>query len=76
MSAITIPDVLGRFIVTTLTFEEPVILDGKELDAANSPYAIIGLTISNAVERWLRHPGSNAHFSPNAADSHLVSRVG
>ena len=49
MSAIAIPDVLGRFIITTLTFEELASLDGKELDAANSPYAVIGLTISKAV---------------------------
>ena len=49
MSAITIPDVLGRFIVTTLTFEELASLDGMELGAANSPYAVIGLTISKAV---------------------------
>ena len=32
MSAIVIPDVLGRFIITTLTFEELASLDGKELD--------------------------------------------
>ena len=49
MSAITTPDVLGRFIVTTLPFEELASLDGKELGAANSPYAVIGLTISKAV---------------------------
>jgi hypothetical protein len=49
MSAIAIPDVLGRFIVTTLTFEELASIDGEELGAANSPYAVIGLTISKAV---------------------------
>ena len=49
MSAIAIPDVLGRFIVTTLTFEELASLDGKELGTANSPYAVIGLSISKAV---------------------------
>ena len=49
MSAIAIPDVLGRFIVTTLTFEELASLDGKELATANSPYAVIGLSISKAV---------------------------
>ena len=49
MSAIAIPDVLGRFIVTTLTFEELASINGEELGAANSPYAVIGLTISNAV---------------------------
>ena len=32
MSAIVIPDLLGRFIITTLTFEELASLDGKELD--------------------------------------------
>jgi hypothetical protein len=32
MSAIVIPDVLGRFIITSLTFEELASLDGKELD--------------------------------------------
>ena len=49
MSAIANPDILGRFIITTLTFEELASLDGKELGAANSPYAVIGLTISKAV---------------------------
>jgi hypothetical protein len=49
MSAIAIPDVLGRFIITTLTFEELASIDGNELDAANSTYAVIGLTISKAV---------------------------
>ena len=49
MSAIAIPDVLGRFIVTTLTFEELASLNGRELGAANNPYAVIGLTISKAV---------------------------
>ena len=49
MSAIADPDILGRFRITTLTFEELACLDGKELGAANSPYAVIGLTISNAV---------------------------
>jgi hypothetical protein len=49
MSAVTTSDVLGRFIVTTLTFEELASLDGKELGAANSPYGVIGLTISKAV---------------------------
>ena len=32
MSAVVIPDVLGRFIITTLTFEELASLDGKEPD--------------------------------------------
>ena len=32
MSAIVIPDLLGRFIITTLTFEELASLDGKEPD--------------------------------------------
>ena len=59
MSAITIPDVLGRFIVTTLTFEELAGLDGKELGAVNSPYAVIGLTISNAVVK----ANANVHSS-------------
>ena len=49
MSAIAIPDVLGRFIITNLTFEELASLDGEELDATNSPYAVIGLAISKAV---------------------------
>ena len=49
MSAITNPESLGRFIITTLTFEEIAGLDRKELGAANDPYAVIGLTISKAV---------------------------
>ena len=49
MSAIANPDVLGKFITTTLTFEELANLDSKELGAAESPYTVIGLTISKAV---------------------------
>src|SRR6516162_9416304 len=49
MSAIANPDVLGKFIITTLTFEELANLDSKELGAAESPYTVIGLTISKAV---------------------------
>ena len=49
MSAIENPDVLGKFIITTLTFEELANLDSKELGAAESPYTVIGLTISKAV---------------------------
>jgi hypothetical protein len=49
MSAITVPEVLGRFIITTLTFEDLAALDGEELGLATSPYGVIGLTISKAV---------------------------
>jgi hypothetical protein len=49
MSAIATPDVLGRFRITTLTFEELASFDGEELGAAIEPYAVIGLTISEAV---------------------------
>jgi len=51
MSAIAIPDVLGRFRITTLTFEDLASLDGTELGPACSPYEVIGLTISKAVVR-------------------------
>ena len=49
MSAIATPDVLGRFVITTLTFEDLASLDGEELGVASDPYAVIGLTISKAV---------------------------
>ena len=49
MSAIAIPDLLGRFVSTTLTFEELATLDAHELGSVNNPYAVIGLTISNAL---------------------------
>ena len=49
MSAIVTPDVLGRFRITTLTFEDLASFDGEELGAAIDPYAVIGLTISKAV---------------------------
>jgi hypothetical protein len=49
MSAIATPDVLGRFVITTLTFEELASLDGEELGAASNPYAVIGLTIFKAI---------------------------
>ena len=51
MSAIATPDVLGRFRITTLTFEDLASLDGKELGPACSPYGVIGLTISKAIVR-------------------------
>ena len=51
MSAIAIPDVLGRFRITTLTFEDLASLDGKELGPACSPYEVIVLTISKAIVR-------------------------
>lgn len=60
MSAIAIPDLLGRFINTTLTFEELASLDGKELGPANSPYAVIGLTISKAVVKTNTHVNSSS----------------
>jgi hypothetical protein len=49
MSAIATPDVLGRFVITTLTFEDLASLDGEEIGVAINPYAVIGLTISKAV---------------------------
>jgi len=42
MSAIAIPDLLGRFVSTTLTFEELATLDAQELGSENNPYAVIG----------------------------------
>ena len=51
MSAITVPDLLGGFVLTTLTFEELATLDADELGLGNNPYAVIGLTISNAFVR-------------------------
>jgi hypothetical protein len=51
MSAIADPDVLGRFRITTLTFEDLASWDSEELraGAATDPYAVIGVTISKAV---------------------------
>jgi len=49
MSAIAIPDLLRRFAITTLTFEDLASFDGEELGSANNPYAVIGLTISRAT---------------------------
>lgn len=43
MSAIAIPEVLGKFVITTLTFEDLANLDGEELGPARSPYGVIGL---------------------------------
>ena len=49
MSAIATPDLLRRFIITTLTFQDLASLDGEELGSANNPYAVIGLIISRAI---------------------------
>ena len=54
MSAIADPDVLGRFRITTLTFEDLASCDGEELGATSDPYAVIGLTISKAVVKATR----------------------
>ena len=50
MSAIVTPDILARFVVTTLTFEDLANHDGEELGAASNPYAVIGLTIKAVVK--------------------------
>jgi len=50
MSAIEIPDLLGRFVITTLTFEDLASLDGEELGSASNPYAVIGLIIFASVK--------------------------
>jgi hypothetical protein len=50
MSAIVTSDVLARFVVTTLTFEDLACRDGEELGAASNPYAVIGLTIEAVVK--------------------------
>jgi hypothetical protein len=50
MSAIVTPDILARFVVTTLTFEDLANHDGEELGAAINPYAVIGLTIKAVVK--------------------------
>jgi hypothetical protein len=42
-------DVFGRFLMTTLTFEDLTRRDGEKLGVASNPYAVIGLTISNAL---------------------------
>jgi hypothetical protein len=60
---------LGRFIVTTLTFEELASLDGMELGAANSPYAVIGLTISKAVVQGRER---KQHFARRGAKIHAL----
>ena len=49
MSAIRTPDVLARFVSTTLTFEDLARFAGEELGSASDPYAVIGLTISKAI---------------------------
>ena len=49
MSAISDPDVLGRFRITTLTLEDLTSCDGEELGTASNPYAVIGLIIPKAV---------------------------
>jgi hypothetical protein len=49
MSAIITPDPLGRFVITTLTFQDLASLDGQELGVTHDPYACIGLTFSNAL---------------------------
>ncbi|MBV8225754.1 MAG: hypothetical protein JO232_11275 [Verrucomicrobia bacterium] len=50
MSAIVTPDILARFVVTTLTFEDLANHDGEALGAASNPYAVIGLTIKAVVQ--------------------------
>ena len=50
MSAIVTPDILARFVVTTLTFEDLAAQDGEELGVASNPYAVIGLTIKAVVK--------------------------
>jgi hypothetical protein len=49
MSAIATPDMLNRFLITTLTFEDLTSRDGEKLGVGSNPYAVIGLTISNTV---------------------------
>jgi hypothetical protein len=69
MSAIVTPDLLARFVVTTLTFDDLASLDGQELGVANDPYACIGLTFSNAV------PARNASRSDAGAAARHDSRT-
>ena len=61
MSAIAIPDLLSRFVMTTLTFEDLASLDGEELGSANNPYAVIGLTISKAIVKADANLNSSSH---------------
>ncbi|MBV9107230.1 MAG: hypothetical protein JO313_14525 [Verrucomicrobia bacterium] len=61
MSAIAIPDVLNRFVITTLTFEDLASWDGEELGAAFDPYAVIGLIISKAVVEAKADLESSSH---------------
>ena len=84
MSAIENPDVLGKFIITTLTFEELANLDSKELGAAESPYTVIGLTISKAVVQADVNVNSTSrgvalkstHFPPETGQNQIDLRCG
>jgi hypothetical protein len=67
MSAVATPDVLGRFVITTLTFEDLASLDGEELGVASDPYAVIGLTISKAVVK------ANANVNSSSRGAALKS---
>jgi hypothetical protein len=50
MSAILVPDLLSRFVITTLTFEDLAGLDGEELGSVTAPFAAIGLSIKAVVQ--------------------------
>ena len=82
MSAIATPDVLGRFRITTLTFEDLASRDGEELGAASDPYAVIGLTISKAVVKANANMNSSSRgvalkstrFPPEASQNQIDLR--
>jgi hypothetical protein len=50
MSAILVPDLLSRFVITTLTFEDLASLDGEEIGSLTGPFAGIGLSIKAVVQ--------------------------
>jgi hypothetical protein len=82
MSAIVIPDVLARFRITTLTFEDLASCDGEELGSAIDPYAVIGLTISKAVVKASANLNSSSrgvalkstHFQPETGQNGIDLR--
>src|SRR5215469_3804592 len=67
MSAILVPDLLSRFVTTTLTFEDLARLDGEELGSVTAPFASIGLSIKAVVQ-------ANANLNSNSRGVALKSK--
>jgi hypothetical protein len=67
MSAILVPDLLSRFMITTLTFEDLASLDGEELGSDTDPYAVIGLSVKAVVQ-------ANANLNSDSKGVALKSR--